>query len=219
MKKIITALQNKKINEKLANEEEIKVMMNDIQYKEGILEALEIDSNIDFIILSELLPGEIKLEILIEKIKEKNNNIKIIIILENKKEELENYLLSKGKIFIFYNNEITIQELLKIINEKYNQEKLEKEINEIKKIINQENINLIKKDEEKIEENNYTISEEEKEKIEKELEEEFKSKKLINKLQKILKKKEKNKIGQMILIMGLRGARQNNIYNKFSRAI
>lgn len=213
MKKIITALQNKKINEKLANEEEIKVMMNDIQYKEGILEALEIDANIDFIILSELLPGEIKLEILIEKIKEKNNNIKIIIILENKKEELENYLLSKGKIFIFYNNEITIQELLKIINEKYNQEKLEKEINEIKKIINKENINLIKKDEEKIEENNYTISEEEKEKIEKELEEEFKSKKLINKLQKILKKKEKNKIGQMILIMGLRGARQNDIYN------
>lgn len=213
MKKIITALQNKKINEKLSNEEEIKVMMNDIQYKEGILEALEIDSNIDFIILSELLPGEIKLEILIEKIKQKNNNIKLIIILENKKEELENYLLSKGKIFIFYNNEITIQELLKIINEKYNQEKLEKEIDEIKKIISQENINLIKKDEEKIEENNYTISEEEKEKIEKELEEEFKSKKLINKLQKILKKKEKNKIGQMILIMGLRGARKNNIYN------
>ena len=57
------------------------------------------------------------------------------------------------------------------------------------------------------------MSEEEKDKIEKELEEEFKSKKLINKLQKILKKKEKNKIGQMILIMGLRGARQNDIYN------
>lgn len=216
MKKILTALQNKKINEKLANVEEIKVMMSDIQYKEGILEALEIDSNIDFIIISELLPGEIKIEKLIEKIKQINNDIKIIIILENKKEELENYLLSKGKIFIFYNNEITIEELLKIINEKYNQEKLEKEINEIKKIINKENIDLIKNREEKIEENNYIISDEEKEKIENELEEEFKSKNLIYKLQKILNKKEKNKEGQMILIMGLRGSRKNGIYNQFS---
>ena len=121
MKKIITALQNEKVNQKLAENKNIKIMTNDIQYQEGIIEALEIDCNIDFIIFSELLPGEIKIETLIEKIRQKNRNIKMIIILENKKEELENYLLAKGNIFIFYNNEITIEQLLKIIEEKSNQ--------------------------------------------------------------------------------------------------
>ena len=96
MKKIITALQNEKVNQKLAENKNIKIMTNDIQYQEGIIEVLEIDSNIDFIIFSELLPGEIKIETLIEKIRQKNRNIKMIIILENKKEELENYLLAKG---------------------------------------------------------------------------------------------------------------------------
>ena len=128
MKKVITALQNEKVNQKLAENKNIKIMTNDIQYQEGIIEALEIDSNIDFIIFSELLPGEIKIETLIDRIKHKNKNIKMIIILENKKEELENYLLAKGNIFIFYNNEITIEQLLKIIEEKSNQEILEQEL-------------------------------------------------------------------------------------------
>ena len=102
MKKIITALQNENVNKKLSEYNNIKIMANDIQYQEGILEILEIEQNIDFIIFSELLPGNMKTEELIEKIKQKNENIKIIIILENKKQELENYLLGKGKIFIFY---------------------------------------------------------------------------------------------------------------------
>ena len=158
MKKIITALQNEKVNQKLAENKNIKIMTNDIQYQEGIIEVLEIDSNIDFIIFSELLPGEIKIETLIEKIRQKNRNIKMIIILENKKEELENYLLAKGNIFIFYNNEITIEQLLKIIEEKSNQEKIEQELLEIKKIINKEN-NFLQ--EEKIEEEkNYFLKKE-----------------------------------------------------------
>ena len=171
MKKIITALQNEKVNQKLAENKNIKIMTNDIQYQEGIIEALEIDCNIDFIIFSELLPGEIKIETLIEKIRQKNRNIKMIIILENKKEELENYLLAKGNIFIFYNNEITIEQLLKIIEEKSNQEKIEQELLEIKKIINKEN-NFLQ--EEKIEEEkNYFLKKEEQEEIENEVEENF----------------------------------------------
>ena len=125
MKKIITALQNENVNKKLSEYNNIKIMANDIQYQEGILEILEIEQNIDFIIFSELLPGNMKTEELIEKIKQKNENIKIIIILENKKQELENYLLGKGKIFIFYNNEITIEQLIKVIEEKSNQEIIE----------------------------------------------------------------------------------------------
>ena len=128
MKKIITALQNENVNKKLSEHNNIKIMANDIQYQEGILEILEIEQNIDFIIFSELIPGNMKIEELIEKIRQKNENIKIIIILENKKQELENYLLGKGKIFIFYNNEITIEQLIKVIEEKSNQEIIEQEL-------------------------------------------------------------------------------------------
>ncbi len=203
MKKIITALQNEKVNEKLSQQENIKIMVNDIQYQEGIIEVLEINSDIDFILISELLPGQMKIEELIEKIKKINEKIKIIIILENKKEELENYLLAKGKIIIFYNNKITIEELINTIQEKTNQEILEEEIKEIKKMINKEtnyDKESIKKQEK------YFLSERENKKIEKEIEEEFKSKKTIYRLKQLIKKQEKNKIGQIILIMGLRGS-------------
>lgn len=215
MKKIITALQNKMVNEKLAKEENIKVMTNDIQYQEGIIEALEINHDIDFVLFSELLPGNMKIEELIETIKQMNENIKIIIILENKKEELENYLLAKGKIFIFYNNEITIEQLIKIIEEKSNQEILEQELLEIKKIINQENINLINKTEIKKTENKncYLISDEDKKEIEEEVEEEFKIKTIVDKFQELIHKKEKNKIAQIVFITGLRGCRKNDIYH------
>ena len=211
MKKIITALQNGKVNQKLAENKNIKIMTNDIQYQEGIIEALEIDCNIDFIIFSELLPGEIKIETLIEKIRQKNRNIKMIIILENKKEELENYLLAKGNIFIFYNNEITIEQLLKIIEEKSNQEKIEQELLEIKKIINKEN-NFLQ--EEKIEEEkNYFLKKEEQEEIENEVEENFGTHKIINWVNHFFGRKEKIKSKKTILIMGLKGSRKNFFYN------
>ena len=211
MKKIITALQNEKVNQKLAENKNIKIMTNDIQYQEGIIEVLEIDSNIDFIIFSELLPGEIKIETLIEKIRQKNRNIKMIIILENKKEELENYLLAKGNIFIFYNNEITIEQLLKIIEEKSNQEKIEQELLEIKKIINKEN-NFLQ--EEKIEEEkNYFLKKEEQEEIENEVEENFGTHKIINWVNHFFHRKEKRKNKKTILIMGLKGSRKNIFYN------
>lgn len=49
MKKVITALSNPIVNKKLEAYEEIEIITNDIQYKEGILELLEIKKEIDFI--------------------------------------------------------------------------------------------------------------------------------------------------------------------------
>ena len=82
MKKIITAINNPKLNEELKKEKNFEVIGKDIQYKEAILELLEQNNKIDLIILSEEIPGEIKLEKLIEKIKMINEKIKIIFILE-----------------------------------------------------------------------------------------------------------------------------------------
>ena len=136
MKKVITAIGNEKINTELKKEKNIEIVTNDIQYKEGILEALEIYEDIDYLILNSLLQGNINVEELIIEINILNKNIKIIIILENKNDELEKRLFEKNIYKILYNNEIEISELIKIIldDNPYNEE-LKEEINKLKKII------------------------------------------------------------------------------------
>ena len=124
--KIITALNNAKLNEELKNEKNINLICKNIFYKEGILEILENEINIDYIILNNKLPGEIKLNNLIEKIIEKNEKIKIIILI--KKENKNNFykikkqkindnieivkdIKNKNIIRIFYTGEINLNKL------------------------------------------------------------------------------------------------------------
>ena len=137
MKKIITAMGSQKLNEALKSEEDFEVIYKDIQYQEGILEILEKDFSIDFLILSEILPGEYKIKELIDKIKSVNNNLKIILFLENKNQELENYLYAKGINLIFYNNQIDIKEIVEIIrtNQKNPNSEIQREIDELKKLL------------------------------------------------------------------------------------
>lgn len=59
MKKIITALGNKELNEELKKQKKFQIISNDIPYQEGVLEILEKERNIEFLILSELLPRRI----------------------------------------------------------------------------------------------------------------------------------------------------------------
>ena len=59
MKKIITALGNKELNEELKKQKKFQIISNDIPYQEGVLEILEKEKNIEFLILSELLPRRI----------------------------------------------------------------------------------------------------------------------------------------------------------------
>ena len=98
MNKIVTAIGNKNVNLKLKQEEKIEVIGEDIQYEDGILELLEKEININFLIISEEIVNKNKIINLIEKIKIINKYIKIILILENKDEELENILFYISKI-------------------------------------------------------------------------------------------------------------------------
>ena len=135
---IITALKNPNINKKLKEKTKFNIIGTDIQYQEGILEMLQKNEEIDLIIISELLPGEMSFKDLISKIKNINKKIEIIVFLNNENEEMRNYLISKGIFNIFINNEITVEELIKIINEKDIAEKeikINEEIKELKKII------------------------------------------------------------------------------------
>lgn len=137
MEKIITAIGSQNLNKKLKEENTFEIVTGDIQYREGILEFLEQERNVDFLILSELLPGEIELKELIQKIKTINSNIQIILFLENKNQELENYLYAKGIYFIFYHNQIEFSEIIELIkSEKQNSNRqLKKELDELKQLL------------------------------------------------------------------------------------
>lgn len=200
MKKVITALSNPIVNKKLEAYEEIEIITNDIQYKEGILELLEIKKEIDFIILSELLPGKIEIKELIEEIQEINNKLQIIIILEKENKELENYLLAKGNITLFYNNKIEINKIAELIINKVDTQQLETEIKKLKEMIlnkeikNNDKINL----EEKLSKNELIN-------IEQEIENEYKKEKNKMKLFNLLNNKQEETNAKIISVSGNSG--------------
>ena len=140
MKQILTAMNNPKINEQLQKEKNIKVIGKDIPYKEGILEILEKNKYINYIFISENLEGEINFLDLLKKIKNINNKIKLIIILNKKNNILENKIKNININNIYYKNKINKKILINIINNNLTINKKNK-IFKIKK----EKRNLLKK--------------------------------------------------------------------------
>ena len=163
MIKIMTAINNPNLNEELKKENNVEIVCKDIQYKEGILEILENNIKIDFIIIDENLPGEIELEKLIEEILEKKEKIKIIITIK-KENKNKKYFDNKKIIKIIYENKINLDKIKnykkymeeintkekikiskKIENEKTKEIKYNINISKIKSKINKLKINNIKK--------------------------------------------------------------------------
>ena len=106
MKNIITALNNPELNNELKKEKNLKIKNKDIIYKEGILEILQKDIEINLIIINFELPGKITIEKLIEEIKKLNNKIELIFILEKENKEKEKILRKYEIKKIYYNNKI-----------------------------------------------------------------------------------------------------------------
>ena len=147
MKKILTAIGNPEIAEKLSKENNIEINYKDIQYKEGILEILENDNKINLIIIDEKIPGKIEINLLIENISKINPQIKIYLILENKNIKIKN----KNIIIL---NQINYEEIMKKIFEEDTQKKaIENEIN-LEKIPEEK---IVKSEQEKTERKNLEI--------------------------------------------------------------
>ena len=143
--RIITAIGNPKLNEELRKDNFYEVIGVDIQYQDGIFEILEKNINIDYLILNLDLIGNLNKYELIEKIKEKNANLKIIIILEKENKKLINYLFSKNIKNIVLKNETNLKRINNILKNK----------KEIKKIIIKNKKTINKKLNKKSIKNNY----------------------------------------------------------------
>jgi len=142
MKRIVTGLANPILNEKLRSLCKYEVLLKDIQYQEGILEFLRENSNIDILILSELLPGELEKTKFIDSICNLASNIKIIMILEKEENNFKNFLLSKGINNIFCDSKVELEDIIQAIDNDYKEKLYENippeilnEINYLKGVI------------------------------------------------------------------------------------
>ena len=133
MKKIILAINNKKLEKMLLeSNNKIEITFNKLQYREAILEMLEKNKNIDFILIDENLPGIISIEELIRKIKLINNKINIFIFLIKDNVNKINILKSLNIKNIYLNKKIDINKIIKIIIKDNNYEKYKELKNNIK---------------------------------------------------------------------------------------
>ena len=139
--KIITAIGNPAINEELKKNEKFNVISKDIFYKEGILEFLEQNKNIDIIIINEELDGKIDLKDLIIRINKINIKIKIIIIYRNKNKYLKEDI-NGINLFKLCETDINFNKLNEVIYETENiKNNIKKEISgaKDKKILKNKN--------------------------------------------------------------------------------
>lgn len=118
MKKIIIAIDNKKILNKIKEINNLKVILKSVQYREAILEILKREKNVDFIFINEKLSGEISIEDLINKIKIINKKINIIFFLEKQDIKKEIKLKNLGIKNIYIINKIKLNEILNLLEKK-----------------------------------------------------------------------------------------------------
>lgn len=146
MIKIITALGNPSLNNELKKYEEFNVISNDIMYFDGVLEFLELNREIDYLILGEIIDIN-NLNDFIDKVINNNRKIKIIVVINKKNKKIEDILLKKGILDIFY-DDIEISEIvnfLKTKNIEYLNIELRSEINNLKKLLSEKNNKKISK--------------------------------------------------------------------------
>lgn len=148
MKKIITAIGNNILKEKLEELENYEVLGNDIQYKEGVLEFLEEKKEVEILVISEILEGDIEFKKLISKILKLNENLEIIVFIEEDNRELKNFLYEKGIYKIYKNNQLRIDDLKNIIESENsrNTQELAEEIRKLKQIISEQENKVYEKD-------------------------------------------------------------------------
>ncbi|MDO5557217.1 MAG: hypothetical protein Q4G05_03125, partial [Clostridia bacterium] len=118
MKRVLIAIDNYELYNNIKKEiDNIEIVSKDIIYREGVLEFLEDDNKINYVILNEKIIGEIKQEKLLKKIKEINKKIKIIFLSQSQE---------YGHLVDFNIEEFNIKKINTIINWNFVKENKEK---------------------------------------------------------------------------------------------
>ena len=113
----------------------MKLFGNDIPYQEGVLDILKGNSDINIVILSELLIGDYEIRDFLNIINKINPYLEIIFFMEKENSNLRTFLHSLGVTKIYVDNENSIDEIIMNISSNNFKKNLSFEIEELKKII------------------------------------------------------------------------------------
>lgn len=133
--RVITAIGTPYINDRLRENNKIEIVGKDIQYQDGIIEILEDNKDIDILVLSNILPGEYEFISLIDKIKNINKTIEIIVFFERKDTDAENLLNCREIYKIYILNEHDISMFLKNFMQDKKEHAMLTEVRELKDLI------------------------------------------------------------------------------------
>ena len=113
--KVLTGLGDASIATEISKN--INEAVEDIPYQDGVLEIIK-RNFVDVVILSEELEGEYDKYIFIDKIRQIDSKIKIIMVIFSEDENYKKFLYNKGIFDIFIDKKSTIEELIScIVNE------------------------------------------------------------------------------------------------------
>lgn len=146
MSKILLAIDNELVFSSIIENRKKDFFEKDIVYKEGVIEVLEKNPEINFVIVNSNICGEIKIEDFIIKLKEIRENIKIIIYINKSESDKINFFNSNGIYQIYYLEDLNLRNISEVIeNIFYEDIKINNEINRLKNLL-LENKMLMKKD-------------------------------------------------------------------------
>ncbi len=146
MKRVITAMGDPYLNNKLKEITEIEVISKDILYPEGIFETLDQVSKIDMIIISATILMSTEIEYFFNQLLKKCENTEIVIFMEENTNLDISFLNSIGIYKIYPQEDKAVEGFLGSLNTKKEINHISKEISELKEIILQKkNKNILKK--------------------------------------------------------------------------
>ncbi len=115
MKRIVTALGNRVLNDELRKYTKYDVLCEDIFYQEGLIEFLQ-SNEADVIVVSSLLQGDLNLIELTDEIKQRNFVARIIFIVDKISNEELNTLTGKGIFDVLKDSEIEVNDVIDAID-------------------------------------------------------------------------------------------------------
>lgn len=115
MKSIITAMGNPTLNNELKKYIEYDVEENDLFYQDAVLDILS-TKTVDVLTLSGVLQGQWELYEFIDKIREIDNAVRIIIVMDEINSDIKCELLQRQVNDIFLDETVEISDIIEAIN-------------------------------------------------------------------------------------------------------
>lgn len=144
MKKILIAMDNIALLEKIKRCGKYDVHAYDMSTKEDVLEYLE-KYSVDVLITKDTLCGNMNKEDYINGIRNLKQNIKVILCVENLAETYKGFLFSKNVFDIIEGNEAGFEDIFNMIDSKDKMIILKNTNKIVKQSINKNNINILTK--------------------------------------------------------------------------